>query len=153
MSSIKSNLNLIKLLDLERPPIFDTLFISEIEKVYNGAGPDWMSEFSRSVLTMLLRYYAPAFIIHDVEFAMNDDTENTDRNWQRFEDCNDRMWRNIQKLNAYIFAWYNPRKYWWLAKGWLAYQACGKFGFSAWCATEPEHNIAVLSAKKELEEK
>ena len=148
--SIKNQINLILKLNLERPVQFDFLTVKEVEECYNGAGPDWMSEFSRTVLTMLLRYYAPAFIIHDVEFAMNDDFENTDHNWQRFEDCNDRMWRNIQKLNAYIFAWYNPRKYWWLAKGWLAYQACGKFGFSAWCSIEAEHNIAVITVKKSL---
>lgn len=148
--SIKNQINLILKLNLERPVQFNFLTVKEAEDCYNGAGPDWMSEFSRSVLTMLLRYYAPAFIIHDVEFALNDDCENTDRNWQRFEDCNDRMWRNIQKLNAYIFAWYNPRKYWWLAKGWLAYQACGKFGFSAWCSIEAERNIAVITVKKSL---
>ncbi|MFA6102171.1 MAG: hypothetical protein WCV67_03155 [Victivallaceae bacterium] len=140
----------IAFLALDTPKNFYLLTNEKIAEVYNGAGPDWMSGFERRILTFLLRYFAAAFVIHDVEYYFNQDTADTPANRARFHAANARMWRNIKLINAALWGWYNPRRWYWRSKGWIAYQACEKFGWSAWIAVGSEKNATVLSVKQSI---
>ena len=145
---IKKLCSKIYALGLIEPDYFRKRSLSELATIYNGAGPDWMSTISRSVLTFLLRFFATAFLIHDVEFHENKNRLDTPENRAEFHRANKRMWKNIKILVAANFAWYNPRRWYWRTKGWLAYRACQKWGWSAWIAVGSEQNQVVMQAKK-----
>jgi hypothetical protein len=109
-------------------------FLTEDEnvlvKVYNGAGADWMSGFSRKIITFLLILFEPCFLIHDYDFYKGDKT------LEGFKTANKRMWLNMRKILGYKYPIYNPflwvsRAKWWIF-GWLAYRACTRGGWSAW---------------------
>jgi hypothetical protein len=115
---------------LDVPVGFSELTIAYIAENYNGAGPDWMPEKQRGVITWLLSIFEPAFLIHDMEFAASNHTE------RGFAAANNRMWRNIRKIINEDYPLSNPlcwvdRCRWW-ARGRTAYIACAKFGRLAW---------------------
>lgn len=137
----------IATLTLDTPANFFRLTNEKISEVYNGAGPDWMNSIERNILTFLLRYFAAAFMIHDVEYYFNIDTADTPENRARFHAANLRMWNNIKLIAADLWGWYNPRRWYWRAKGWLAYQACEKCGWSAWIAVGSQTSPAIITLK------
>jgi len=127
---IKKTLAQIDEYDLNVPTGFRELTMDYIADNYNGAGPDWMPEEARHVLTWLLDIFEPAFLIHDMEFSASDRTE------KGFIAANNRLWRNIKKIINYLYPLYNPfcwaeHARWW-CKGYETWQACVKFGHSAW---------------------
>ena len=104
--------------------------ITDLEEIYNGAGPDWMPKWGRETLSFFLRRFKGAFIIHDYDFAIADKTP------EGFKKANKRMLKNfIIILNKDFpmrdFWHWHRRAYWWL-KARLAYRACQKLGYSAW---------------------
>jgi hypothetical protein len=149
MERIKKLLDQISKLVLDIPSKYLRLTHEAMNEIYNGAGPDWMSSFSRDILTFLLRYFAAAFLIHDLEYHFNTDTSDSKINRRNFHNANKRMWKNIKIINAANFSWYNPRRWYWRTKGWLAYRACERFGWSAWIAVGSEKNATIIEAKKQ----
>ena len=127
-------MNVIKLREkckkykLEAPEAFWECPEFELSLIYNGAGPDWMPEWGRFVLTFFLRIFAPAFLIHDFEYYKSNKSKNG------FRAANQRMWRNMNKINRYLFgAWYwRPVYRYWQLKALAAYEAVKEFGWSAW---------------------
>ena len=127
---MKMLLPMVDYYSLDKGVFLDTYTVSELAGIYNGAGPDWMSEKLRKVLTRRLDLFECAFLIHDVDF------ENADATRVTFNAVNKRMWANIRKVinkkmpMSDIGLW-GKRGYWWF-KGWAAYRACKRFGWSAW---------------------
>jgi len=127
---VKQLLSQIDECNLDVPIGFRELTMDYIADNYNGAGPDWMPEDMRYILTWLLSLFEPAFLIHDMEYSASNRTE------KGFNAANDRMWSNIRKIINKEYPSYNPlcwiermRWYW---RGWGAYRACVRFGWSAW---------------------
>ncbi|MEI8248216.1 MAG: hypothetical protein WCI51_20435 [Lentisphaerota bacterium] len=135
---------------LDTPTNFYLLTNDKIAEIYNGAGPDWMSNLSRKIITFLLRYFAAAFVIHDVEYDFNMDRADTPDNRGRFHAANLRMWNNIKIIASALWPWYTPRRWWWRLKGYAAYRACENFGWSAWIAVKPEQHQDVIDIKAEI---
>jgi hypothetical protein len=122
--------DLCKKYDLEATKEFWATENSELEKIYNGAGPDWLPAWGRAVLTEFLEIFQAAFVVHDYDYAVADKTE------EGFKIVNERMWRNMKKILdlEYPFArfWlWGFRSRWWL-RARAAYRACQKLGWSAW---------------------
>jgi hypothetical protein len=116
--------------ELDAPAGFGELTVDYIADNYNGAGPDWMPDDMRHVITWLLSLFEPAFLIHDMEFSASN------RTTKGFIAANSRMWRNISKIINYEYPLCNPfcwidRVKWYL-RGAAAYRACKRFGWSAW---------------------
>ena len=78
--------------ELDAPAGFGELTVDYIADNYNGAGPDWMPDDMRHVITWLLSLFEPAFLIHDMEFSASN------RTTKGFIAANSRMWRNISKI-------------------------------------------------------
>jgi hypothetical protein len=130
-------------LELDADPSFWICPIEVLANIYNGAGPDWMPGWGRAILTFILRLFAPAFLIHDFDYEMSDKTR------KGFKLANSRMWKNIRKILKFEYPltkWrlWKKRAYWWI-KGWGAYRACVRGGWSAWIDDNPK--------KKKEEEK
>jgi hypothetical protein len=147
MKTILKLLEIIRVQGLDMPIKYLRITPEAMADIYNGAGPDWMSGFSREILSFLLRYFAAAFLVHDLDYHFNTSTVDTTVNRKKFHQANKRMWHNIKILNANNFSWYNPRRWYWRAKGWLAYRACEKFGWSAWIAVGSQKNKDVIKVK------
>ncbi len=115
---------------LSVPVWFKELDVATIQKSYNGAGPDWMPEKMRHVITWLLSIFECCYLIHDLEFT------KSDQSIHGFNHANDRMWTNIKRIINYEYNICNPlnwipRAKWYL-KGRLSWRACKQYGWSAW---------------------
>ena len=131
IQALKLNLLLskIKNLHLDYPSGFEDANAAELIELYNGAGPDWLPQWGRSVLTKALDLFEPAFLIHDYEFHHSDGTKKS------FEEANERMYSNMKRLvkesyNPYSFKVFGYLR--WNAKAYAAYKSCVEFGWSAW---------------------
>ncbi|MCK4982793.1 MAG: hypothetical protein KAS17_07700 [Victivallaceae bacterium] len=123
-------------LDLEATDAFWLCPIENLANIYNGAGPDWLPNWTRTILSFILRLFGPAFLIHDFDFELSDKTR------KGFNLVNKRMWRNIRKILSFEypltrFHLWKERAYWW-GKGFLAYRACVRGGWSAWLDDTPD---------------
>jgi len=109
------------------------LTASQIAVIYNGCGPDWMPEKMREVLTELLTFFEPAFMLHDVEFNFSD------RSRAGFAAANERLYRNCSKLIGEKLSWWNTpvRKAVYHLRAWEIYCACRELGWSAWDVSSP----------------
>jgi len=127
---VKRLLSQIDEYGLDVPDGFNELTLDYIVDNYNGAGPDWMPEEMRDILTWLLSIFEPAFLIHDMEYSASNRTA------KGFIAANSRMWRNIRKIINYEYPRYNPfcwiNHVKWYLRGAAAYRACKRFGWSAW---------------------
>ena len=55
--------------------ILDRFTLEELAEEYNGAGPDsWLPE-AREILTRAMALFKPAVLIHDIQFAQSDGTD------------------------------------------------------------------------------
>lgn len=55
--------------------ILDPFTLEELAEEYNGAGPDsWLPE-ARDILTKAMALFKPVVLIHDIQFAQSDGTD------------------------------------------------------------------------------
>lgn len=121
---------LCKKYGLDAVPEFWAASEVRLHEIYNGAGPDWMPEWGREILTAFLRLFKAAFVIHDFDY------DRSDKSLVNFHRANLRMLVNMKKIldKEYPFKkfWLWPvRAKWWIRAN-AAYKACEKFGLSAW---------------------
>lgn len=98
----------------------------ELVAIYNGTGPEWMSEKARKVLDTLSKDLLPAVLIHDVEFHIGGSRTN-------FYFVNERLRHNCIVLAKSKYGWWRPRRYRLLAQANLfadLCQACGKLAYN-----------------------
>lgn len=100
----------------------------ELAKIYNGCGPDWLSEEMREKLTDYYTFFQAAFLVHDYDFARADKTR------EGFNAANKRLYDNCVKLIAARYSWWTEpiskaRRY---LQARVIYRACAYFGWSAW---------------------
>ncbi|MDD5698125.1 MAG: hypothetical protein PHH77_05865 [Victivallaceae bacterium] len=112
--------------DLAAPESFRAATEEQIDKVYNGAGPDWMPQWERDILTEFLRIFKVAIAIHDWRF------EYADGSGEGFKTANREFLANMRKIIAAEYSMWNPLYWKWQWRAWLAYRACVRFGWSAW---------------------
>ncbi|OGV38580.1 MAG: hypothetical protein A2020_00650 [Lentisphaerae bacterium GWF2_45_14] len=101
-----------------------------LREIYNGAGPDWLPDWGRKILTSFLKIFKGAFVIHDFDY------ERSDKSLPNFNAANDRMLSNMMKILdkdypfSSILKWPARARWWVRAKA--AYKACEKFGWPTW---------------------
>jgi hypothetical protein len=101
-------------LGLKRPPIFDALSDEQLDKIWNGYGPDRWSKTLRGLMTWFYRHFQESAIIHDVRYDFSDGTK---AGWHL---ADDEMAENLQsqldakypeaKLYLRPFRWYARKK-------------------------------------------
>ena len=112
-------------LNLEHVEILDKYSIAEIEKIYNGIGPDRFPGWLRDIVTASADLFEPAALIHDIEYHEGGTKE-------QFTASNERFKQNCYTLVKDRYGWYDPRRYLWLnkARRWSNY--CQLFGWDGW---------------------
>ena len=77
------------------PPEFWTVPMDELERAYNGVGPDDWPEWVRNFVSFLLRPFAAAALVHDWEYSRDVKSKGL------FRDANLRLAMNCGKLAFY----------------------------------------------------
>lgn len=111
------------------PNFYDANY-ADLAEVYNGCGPDWMSEKLREKLTDYYSFFEPAFLEHDFSFSISDKTEKS------FHQSNKRLLINCKKLTSKKYSWFkNPvMKYRRYRQSYTLYYACEAMAWEAWIA-------------------
>lgn len=100
--------------------------IEKMSEIYNGCGPDWMSDKYRAILTWAFDRFEETFLIHDVDFHYSDKTK------KGFDKANKRMLTNMYKKIKGELSWWNPNRYFQMGRARLAYRAVDICGWTAW---------------------
>ena len=116
--------------DLEAPIEFCEASEKEVKEIFNGAGPDYLPDWSRWILSFFLRLFMAAFVVHDWEYEYSDKTR------RGFQKSNKRLLKNMLKILNIEYPlrdwWAYPLRIFWRGKAFLAYEACRQGGWSAW---------------------
>lgn len=115
-------------LNLQGRDIVLALTIEQLDNAYNGCGPEYLPSFARKALDKITAVFAPAFMVHDVDFTLADGLKAA------FDAANFRLLINCMKCALDAAPWYSRQRYILLAEAWAIYRACDKFGWSAWLA-------------------
>ena len=103
------------------PPEFWTVSRDELRRSYNGVGPEHWPQWARKTLSVLLRQFAVAALVHDWEYSRQY------KSWGMFCDANLRLALNVGKLALYerrpVLIFYG------IAAGLL----CQLFGYKSYC--------------------
>lgn len=112
----------IKTMELEGAEILNRFSLAQIQKIYNGIGPDRFPDWLRKIVTESAGIFEPAAVIHDVEYDIGG-------TWQDFTEANERFRRNCYRLVKAEYPWWSPLRYAWLnkARRWANY--CQLFGW------------------------
>lgn len=115
-------------LNLQGCVIVLALPLDELDAAFNGCGPEYLPSFARKALDKITAVFAPAVMVHDVDFT------NADGLKAAFDAANKRLLVNCVKCALDAAPWYSRQRYILLAEAWAIYRACDKFGWSAWLA-------------------
>lgn len=115
-------------LNLQGRDIVLSLTLEQLDAAYNGCGPEYLPSFARKALDKITAVFAPAVMVHDVDFT------NADGLKAAFDAANFRLLVNCVKCALDSAPWNSRQRYILLAEAWAIYRACDKFGWSAWLA-------------------
>lgn len=102
------------------------LTVERLASVYNGCGPEFLPDAARKALDRFTTVFAPAVMVHDVDFAASDGRQRA------FQAANDRLLRNCIACAEDAEPWHSWRRYALVFEAFLLYRACVKFGWMAW---------------------
>lgn len=100
--------------------------LDDLEKAYNGTGPEFLPAPIRAKLDAVCRPFLPAVMVHDVDFTRSDGTVGS------FRTANRRLLYNCITCALNAHPWYSWRRYALVLKAFVIYRACSKFGWIAW---------------------
>ena len=123
--SIIRNLHLIEQLNLKGKEIVKDFGIAEIERIYNGLGPDRFPDWLREIITLASGLLEPAALIHDLRFHVGGTRED-------FTAANDEFRENCYTLVDAAYSWYDPRRYTWRFRAWRYAGYCQEFGWEGY---------------------
>ena len=115
-------------LNLQGREVVLALPLDELDATYNGCGPEYLPSFARKALDKITAVFAPAVMVHDVDFT------NADGLKAAFDAANLRLLINCVKCALDAAPWNSGKRYTLLGEAWAIYRACSKFGWSAWLA-------------------
>ena len=111
---------------LEGSAVIGAHTVDELAAVYNGCGPEWLPRSVREFLSRHFAEFAPAFLVHDWDFAQSDGTRLS------FSRANDRLERNCRRLADLAHPWYSWRRYALRLRAYAIADACRDCGWKAW---------------------
>ena len=116
-------------LDLQGRDAVLFLTLDELDAAFNGCGPEFLSEGVRQTLDRVTTVFAPAIMVHDVEFTLADGLKAA------FDAANLRLLVNCAKCALDAEPWNSWKRYALLGESWAIYSACDRFGWSSWLAS------------------
>ena len=126
--TIIRNLHLIAKLNLKGKEIVNDFGIAEIERIYNGLGPDRFPDWLREIITLASGLFEPAALIHDLRYHVGGTKAD-------FTAANDEFRENCYTLVDAAYPWYDPRRYTWRFRAWRYARYCERFGWEGYTAS------------------
>lgn len=123
--TIIRNLHLIAKLNLKGKEIVNDFGIAEIERIYNGLGPDRFPDWLREIITLASGLFEPAALIHDLRYHVGGTKAD-------FTAANDEFRENCYTLVDAAYPWYDPRRYTWRFRAWRYARYCERFGWEGY---------------------
>ena len=114
--------------DLDGSDVLASVPAEELQKIYNGCGPERLPAWARRLLSKFLAVFAPAFVQHDFDFS------NGDGNPTLFNEANNRLERNCLILANYTYPWYSWRRYVARETAFIVADFCRMFGWPDYVA-------------------
>ena len=111
--------------DLAGRSILTRYSLEEIQKIYNGIGPDRFPDWLREIITLANGLFEPAAMIHDLRYHVGGTKAD-------FTQANDEFRKNCYTLVKAAYAWYDPRRYKWLFRAWRYAGYCQEFGWEGY---------------------
>ena len=124
-ATIIRNLHLIEQINLKGKEIVKDFGIAEIERIYNGLGPDRFPDWLREIITLASGLFEPAALIHDLRYHVGGTRED-------FTAANDEFRENCYTLVDAAYSWYDPRRYTWRFRAWRYARYCERFGWEGY---------------------
>lgn len=112
--------------ELEGREILDHFTNAQLQRVYNGIGPESFPSWVRGLINFLHPTLEPSAFIHDAEWELSDGTKES------FTASNDRFKRNGYKTAKAEFGWWRPRRYVVMNQARRFGNICQAFGWDAW---------------------
>ena len=113
--------------------------LADLAKHYNGCGPEFLPVAAREKLTTYLAIFEPAFLIHDLRFALGDGSTAA------FNAANSELYFNLRRIAKATYPWYNWRRYRALAAADIITGACDRFGWVAYIAAAKTAVLALVA--------
>lgn len=95
----------------------------ELDRIYNGIGPDRFPDWLRAIVTEANGFFEPAALIHDVRYHIGGTYDD-------FTAANAEFHANCKKLVYARYSWFDPRRYKWLFRAWRYAGYCQEFGWT-----------------------
>ncbi len=96
---------------------------NNLSAIFNGCGPESLPNFARKFLDRYFSLFAPAFLVHDWDYAKLEKTK------ENFKISNKRLYKNMKILVKNRCKWYTS--WYFYFESWRLYGACKTFGWSA----------------------
>jgi hypothetical protein len=125
---------------LENVEIIDKYTLNEIQRIYNGVGPDSFPAELRDALSDVNIACLPAVLIHDLEYV-------TGGTKDEFAASNRRLKVNMRKCVKENYSIFNPFYWWYWFEARVFSKLCQKFGFSGWTLKEAAKPESMDSAE------
>lgn len=110
---------------LRHAEVLSMYTVDEIDREFNGVGPDrWPAEL-RDILSWLLQDVQEAILVHDMDYCMGG-TES------EYHESNEVLGWNVRRLARKKYGWWRPRR-WFLVK--LSYKMAeltDRYGWEGW---------------------
>ena len=100
--------------------------LEDLEKAYNGTGPEFLPAPIRQKLDSICRPFLPAVMVHDVDYTRSDGTVGS------FRTTNQHLLCNCITCAMHAHPWYSWRRYALVLEACVIYRACSKFGWIVW---------------------
>lgn len=113
---------------LDNVEIIDRFTLTEVQKIYNGVGPDSFPDELRDALSNVNIECLPAVLIHDLEYYKGGTKED-------FSKSNKRLKENMRKCVKENFFILNPLYWWYWFEARVFAKVCQEFGFVGWNLT------------------
>ena len=98
---------------------------TDLQKIYNGIGPDRFPQWLRTIITEANGLFEPAAVIHDVQYHLGGTYDD-------FTAANKQFKENCYVLVKAAYGWYNPARYKWLFRARRYAEYCQVFGWSGY---------------------
>lgn len=121
--------------ELEGREILDHFTNAQLQRVYNGIGPESFPSWVRGLINFLHPTLEPSAFIHDAEWELSDGTKES------FAASNDRFKRNGYKTAKAEFGWWRPRRYAVMNQARRFGNICQAFGWDAWMEPYKERTM------------
>ena len=110
---------------LDHWPQLYKLSDEELQRQFNGVGPDRWPEDLRLMLSEILEDVLEAVEVHDADYAIGGTEED-------FHEANKILGKNVRRLARKKYPWWKPRRLFLIEVSYIMTDVTDKYGWEGW---------------------